>query len=69
MTPDEPRTSTFVFLPYTPSSIGEEVAQVPFFHFLREERRGSPIVAVAPERSGRTLEGLGLVDRLVTYPV
>jgi ADP-heptose:LPS heptosyltransferase len=63
------RTATFVFLQYSPSSIGEEVAQIPFFHFLRKERPETKIVAVAPGRSGRTLEALGIVDRLVTYPV
>ncbi len=69
MTPDNARAATFVFLQYSPSSIGEEVAQIPFFHFLREDRPVTEIVAVAPERSGRTLESLGLVDRVVTYPV
>jgi len=64
-----PRAATFVFLQYSPSSIGEEVAQIPFFRFLRADGPDREIVAVAPDRSGRTLESLGLVDRLVTYPV
>jgi len=65
VTPQSARPATFVFLQYSPSSIGEEVAQIPFFRFLRGGSPDTEIVAVAPARSGRTLDALGLIDRLV----
>jgi ADP-heptose:LPS heptosyltransferase len=63
------RRSVFVFLPYCPGSIGEQVVQLPFFRVLREREPEAWIVGVAPTASGAVIAALGLVDELVTVPV
>jgi ADP-heptose:LPS heptosyltransferase len=61
--------SIFVFTQYCPTSIGEQVVQVPFFHFLREQNPDARIVAVVPEQSEHVIAELGLADSIVTYPI
>ncbi len=65
----ERRTAVFVCLPYCPDSVGEQVVQTPFFHFLRGAHPGAAIVGIAPERSAGILQSLGCLDAVHTYPV
>ncbi|GJM43925.1 MAG: ADP-heptosyltransferase [Gemmatimonadota bacterium] len=61
--------ASFVFTQYCPDSIGEQAVQIPFFRLLRSAHPDDEIVGIAPERSAGTLDALGLIDRLVVYPV
>jgi ADP-heptose:LPS heptosyltransferase len=65
----EKRTAVFVCLPYCPDSVGEQVVQTPFFHFLREAHPGTAIVGIAPERSAEILTALGCLDAVFPYPI
>ncbi len=61
-----PRASVLVFTPLCPDSVGEQVVQIPFLHFLRATHPDAEIVGVAPERSGGVLGALGLFDTLLS---
>ncbi|MFN8179998.1 MAG: glycosyltransferase family 9 protein [bacterium] len=66
MSPD--RAAVLVLMPHCPDSVGEQVVQIPFFHFLRAAHPGAEVVGVAPERSGSLIHALDLLDDFHTYP-
>ncbi|MGQ0723355.1 MAG: glycosyltransferase family 9 protein [Candidatus Eiseniibacteriota bacterium] len=57
-----------VCTPYCPSSVGEQIVQIPFFRLLRAEQPEARILAVAPAESSALLDALGVADELRTVP-
>lgn len=60
--------AVLVCTPYCPSSIGEQIVQVPFFRMLRRERGDERIVAVSPKDSSALLAALAVADEIRSVP-
>jgi ADP-heptose:LPS heptosyltransferase len=60
--------NVLVCTPYCPSSVGEQIVQIPFFRLLRREHPDARILAVAPADSSALLEALAVADELRTTP-
>jgi ADP-heptose:LPS heptosyltransferase len=57
-----------VCTPYCPSSVGEQIVQIPFFRLLSAQHPEARILAVAPAESSALLDALGVADELRTVP-
>jgi len=56
-----------VFMPYCPGSIGEQIVQLPLFHFLAERYGRENVIGVAPEESSFLIEAMGAAGAVEAF--